>query len=52
MPDANATPRSVPVEPPKLSARKRSWRKRLGDAGERDAARMLKQKGFTVLLRD
>ena len=34
------------------SARKRSWHKRLGDAGERDAARMLRQKGFTILLRD
>ena len=39
-------------QPVALSARKRSWRKRLGDAGERDAARMLRQKGFTVLLRD
>ena len=34
------------------SARKRSWRKRLGDAGERDAARLLGQMGCTVLLRD
>ena len=37
---------------PRQSARKRSWRKRLGDAGERDAARMLAQKGYTILLRD
>ena len=34
------------------SARKRSWRKRLGDAGERDAARLFAQMGCTVLLRD
>ena len=34
------------------SARKRSWHKRLGDAGERDAARLLSQMGYTVLLRD
>ena len=34
------------------SARKRSWHKRLGDAGERDAARLLSQMGYTVLLHD
>ena len=34
------------------SARKRPWHKRLGDAGERDAARLLAQMGYTVLLRD
>ena len=34
------------------SARKRSWHKRLGDAGERDAARLLAQMGYTILLRD
>ena len=39
-------------QPERLSARKRSWRKRLGNAGERDAARMLAQKGYTILLRD
>ena len=37
---------------PRQSARKRSWRKRLGAAGERDAARLLAQLGYTVLLRD
>ena len=37
---------------PRQSARKRSWRKRLGAAGERDAARLLGQLGYTVLLRD
>ena len=38
--------------PARKSARKRSWSKRLGAAGERDAARMLAQMGYTVLLRD
>lgn len=46
MPDL---PESRPV---RISARKRSWSKRLGAAGERDAARMLAQMGYTVLLRD
>ena len=50
--DPETGPDVPPEEPPKaLSARKRSWRKRLGDAGERDAARMLEQKGYTVLHR-
>lgn len=43
---------SAETSPARLSKRKRSWRRRLGDAGERDAARMLEQKGCTVLLRD
>lgn len=38
--------------PVRKSRRERSWRKRLGDAGERDAARLLAQMGYTVLLRD
>ena len=43
----------LPDNPPaRKSARKRSWSKRLGAAGERDAARMLAQMGYTVLLRD
>ena len=45
-------PEEAQPQPERLSARKRSWRKRLGDAGERDAARMLAQKGYTILLRD
>ena len=43
----------LPDNPPaRKSARKRSWSKRLGAAGERDAARMFAQMGYTVLLRD
>lgn len=47
MPDPEKTAPAV-----RRSARKRSWHKRLGDAGERDAARLLAQMGYTVLLRD
>ena len=48
MPDG----KTVQASAPRQSARKRSWRKRLGNAGERDAARLLAQMGYTVLLRD
>ena len=51
-PPQEPQPEEVQPQPERLSARKRSWRKRLGDAGERDAARMLAQKGYTILLRD
>ncbi len=47
MPDRSSGPGAV-----RSFARKRSWTKRLGDAGERDAARLLSQMGYTVLLRD
>ena len=47
MPDRSSGPGTT-----RSFARKRSWTKRLGDAGERDAARLLAQMGYTVLLRD
>ena len=47
MPDRSSGPGAA-----RPFARKRAWTKRLGDAGERDAARLLSQMGYTVLLHD
>lgn len=47
MPDRSSGPGAA-----RSFARKRAWTKRIGDAGERDAARLLSQMGCTVLLRD